>query len=232
VRLQRHNFRQNSVIATLRGTEIPDEIVVIGGHLDSINSFNADAAPGADDDASGVAAVSETLRVILASDFRPKRTLQFMAYAGEEVGLLGSEDIAKSYSDQGVRMIAALQLDMTGFAGSPEDMYFVTDYVSADLTAFLKDLIHEYNASEPHHISYGETRCGYACSDHGSWTKNGFRSAFPFESRFEDYNKNIHSENDLLAHIDITGERQAKFSKLGIEFMMELGKNSLRLASD
>jgi leucyl aminopeptidase len=45
VRLQRHNFRQNSVIATLRGTEIPDEIVVIGGHLDSINSFNADAAP-------------------------------------------------------------------------------------------------------------------------------------------------------------------------------------------
>lgn len=230
VRLHTHNFLQNSVIATIHGTEIPDEIVVIGGHLDTINTFNLDAAPGADDDASGIAAVSEVLRVILASNFRPKRTLQFMAYAAEEVGLRGSKDIAKIYSDQATRMIAALQLDMTGFGGSPEDMYFVTDVVSADLTAFLKELIGEYNGPGQHHITYGDTKCGYACSDHSAWTGKGFRSAFPFESRFEDYNKKIHTENDRLEHIDMTGARQAKFAKLGVEFMMELGKNSLPLS--
>ncbi|WP_164829537.1 M20/M25/M40 family metallo-hydrolase [Sinorhizobium medicae] len=226
VKLHTHGWRQNSVIASIRGTELSDEIVVIGGHLDSINTSNVDAAPGADDDASGVAAVTETLRVILASGFRPKRTLQFMAYAAEEVGLRGSNDIVQSYRDQGLRVIAALQLDMTGYAGSSEDMYFVTDYVSANLTTFLKDLIREYNGSGPHSISHGETACGYACSDHGSWTRYGVPSAFPFEARFEDYNQSIHSANDLLEQIDTTGERQAKFSKLGVEFMMELGKNS------
>jgi leucyl aminopeptidase len=225
VKMHRHTFRQNSVIATIRGTEVPDEIVVIGGHLDSINTFNPEAAPGADDDASGVAALSETLRVIVKSDFRPKRTLQFMAYAAEEVGLLGSNDVAEAYHDQGMKVIAALQLDMTGYAGSDADMYFVTDYVSKNLTSHLKNLIREYNGSGRHLISYGETRCGYACSDHGSWTRYGVPSAFPFEARFEEYNRAIHSENDLLKKIDMTGERQAKFSKLGVEFIIELGKS-------
>lgn len=225
VKLHTHDWRQNSVVASIRGTELPDEIVVIGGHLDSINTANVDAAPGADDDASGVGAVSETLRVILVSGFRPKRTLQFIAYAAEEVGLRGSNDIARTYREQGLRVIAALQLDMTGYAGSSEDMYFVTDYVSANLTTFLKDLIREYNGSGPHSISHGVTACGYACSDHGSWTRYGVPSAFPFEARFEDYNQSIHSPNDLLEQIDTTGERQAKFSKLGVEFMMELGKS-------
>jgi bacterial leucyl aminopeptidase len=225
VKLHTHSWRQNSVIASIRGTELPDEIVVIGGHLDSINTSNVDEAPGADDDASGVAAMSETLRVILASGYRPKRTLQFMAYAAEEVGLRGSNDIAQTYRDQGLRVIAALQLDMTGYGGSDEDLYFVTDYVSTNLTTFLKDLIREYNGPGPHKISHGETACGYACSDHASWTRYGVPSAFPFEARFEDYNQGIHSPNDLLEQIDTTGERQARFSKLGVEFMMELGKD-------
>lgn len=221
-----HSWRQNSVVATLKGTDLSEEIVVIGGHLDSINMSHP-SAPGADDDASGVAAVSEVLRVLLANDFRPRRTLKFIAYAAEEVGLLGSDDIAKAHRDAAQRVVGAMQLDMTGFAGSESDMYFVSDYVSADLTAYLKDLIAEYNGSGSHAITYGDTSCGYACSDHGSWTRYGVPSAFPFEAKFEDYNQKIHSDADLLEHIDSTGEKQAKFSKLGVEFMVEMGKQTV-----
>ena len=221
-----HNWRQDSVIATIRGAELPDEVVVIGGHLDSINSRDTSVAPGADDDASGIAVVSEVLRVVLESGFRPRRTLQFMAYAAEEVGLRGSRQIARAYRDAGTNVIAALQLDMTGYAGSAEDMYFITDYVSADLTGFLKDLIREYNGAGPHRITHGETSCGYGCSDHVSWTWIGVPAAFPFETRFGEHNPAIHQPGDTIANLDRSGQHQTRFAKLGVEFMMELGKSA------
>lgn len=221
-----HSWKQPSVIASIVGAELPDEIVVVGGHLDSINGTDPNNAPGADDNGSGIAVASEVLRVILDSGFRPKRTLQFIAYAAEEVGLRGSQGIAEQYRDDSKNVVAALQFDMTGFSGSPADMYFVTDYVSTDLTNFLKRLIGKYNQEGEHKISFGETVCGYACSDHASWTRTGVPAAFPFETRFDDYNKAIHSPNDLLTKIDQTGHKQVRFAKLGIEFMVEIAKSS------
>jgi leucyl aminopeptidase len=219
-----HSWRQSSVVATIKGAEMPDEIVVIGGHLDSINPRDNNSAPGADDDASGIAAVSEVLRVLLAINFRPKRTLQFIAYAAEEVGLRGSTEIARTYKDEGKQVISALQLDMTGYIGSPEHVYFITDYTNQDLNDFLKALVREYNGSGNHQITWGESMCGYACSDHASWTGTGVPAAFPFESRFSDYNRNIHSSSDTLSNIDTSGTQQSRFAKLGVEFMIEQGK--------
>ena len=114
-----HPWEQDSVIASIEGTVIPNEIVLIGGHLDSINASDQSDAPGADDNASGIAVVSEVLRVVLASDFRPRRTLQFMAYAAEEVGLRGSRAIAREYDLAGKSVLGAMQLDMTGFRDRP-----------------------------------------------------------------------------------------------------------------
>ena len=228
VELVEHDgWTQNSVIATLKGVELANEIVVIGAHLNSINASNREAAPGADDDASGIAVVSEVLRVILNAGLRPKRTMQFIAYAAEEVGLRGSREIAEGYKEEGKTVVAALQMDMTGFRGSQMDMYFINDYVSSELTGFMKELIGEYNDSEgAHQIRYGDTQCGYGCSDHVSWTRIGVPAVFPFEAAFADYNPAIHSAQDTLANADPTGAHQARFAKLGIEFMMEIAKIS------
>ena len=188
-----HPWKQDSVIASITGSALPNEIVLIGGHLDSINYSNQSVAPGADDNASGIAVVSEVLRVLLASEFRPQRTLQFMAYAAEEVGLRGSRAIAQEYKRNAKNVVAALQLDMTGFSGSSHDMYFINDYVSTHLTDFLKELIAEYNQPGTHGITFGDTECRYACSDHVAWTEVGVPAAFPSEARSADINKAMHT---------------------------------------
>lgn len=221
-----HSWTQDSVIATITGSENPDEIVVIGGHLDSMNASDHNDAPGADDNASGIAVVSEVLRVLTQMNFRPKRTIQFMAYAAEEVGLRGSGEIARRYQRENRNVVGVIQFDMTGFRGSNRDIYFVTDNVNPSATNFLRRLISTYNASGAHRITHGDTQCGYACSDHASWNRHSFPAAFPFESAFTDYNQAIHSPGDRIAALDGTGIHQARFAKLGLEFAIELAKPS------
>ena len=67
--------------------------MVLGGHLDSISNAGSGEtmrAPGADDDASGIASMTEALRAMIASGYKPRRTIKMMGYAAEEVGLRGS----------------------------------------------------------------------------------------------------------------------------------------------
>ncbi len=90
VELVETGYPQKSVVMTIPGTTRASEVIVIGAHLDSI-AITGDPrnAPGADDDASGIATLTEVARVLLAGDYRPARTIQLMAYAAEEVGLRG-----------------------------------------------------------------------------------------------------------------------------------------------
>ena len=91
-------WKQPSVIMTIRGSKLPQEVVVLGGHLDSIAGFwgRANArAPGADDNASGIATISEVIRLLVDGNYVPERTIKFMGYAAEEVGLRGSKEIVE-----------------------------------------------------------------------------------------------------------------------------------------
>lgn len=67
-------------------------------------------APGADDDASGIASLSEIIRVLRDNNFRPKRSVALMAYAAEEVGLRGSQDLANQYKAQGKKSYRSCNL--------------------------------------------------------------------------------------------------------------------------
>lgn len=87
-----------TVVATLKGSEDPDRVYVTGGHYDSRNSDPIDYqgdAPGAVDDASGVAVSLELARIF--AHYKPKTTIVFTAFAGEEQGLLGAENLAQTY---------------------------------------------------------------------------------------------------------------------------------------
>lgn len=222
-----HSFtNQKSVIVTIQGTQFPDEIVVVGGHLDSGDYSIQNFAPGADDNASGIGVLTETLRILLESGFHPTRTVQIMGYAAEEVGLYGSADIAQSYANSAKNVLAALQLDMTNYKGSDFDIAIISDsnYTSNELNLFLIELLEHYHSNEDDPISYGISYCGYACSDHVSWTENGYPASFPFEAAMNDTNPFIHTTNDTYANMGSTAVHSAKFVKLALEFIIEIAK--------
>jgi leucyl aminopeptidase len=217
-----HSWKQPSVIARIPGRgPHASEIVVIGGHEDSINhqSWNSDPdakAPGADDNASGTATVLEIFRVLAQSDYRPDRTLEFMTYAAEEVGLWGSQAISRQYRQQNAQVVGVMQFDMDMFPNEQQQMTFITDNVSPDLTKFTEQLVDTYVKSP-----WTEDKCGYGCSDHASWTKAGYASVMPFEAPMEEMNHNLHTPQDTLDILNQT--HGAKFARLGVAFAVELG---------
>ena len=223
VELIDHGYPQKSVVMTIPGTTKPDEIVVLGGHLDSISPGGASGhAPGADDDASGIATLTEIARGLLAKDFRPKRTVKFMAYAAEEVGLRGSLSIAKDYQQRHINVVGALQLDMTNYQGSDRDIWLIDDHTDKAQNAFMVKLLEGYTDA-----TWGVDRCGYACSDHASWTRYGVPASMPFESRFRDSNREIHTTKDTLEMSGNNANHAVKFARLGAAYAIELAKGTL-----
>lgn len=111
-----------NVMATLRGSDTNDKrVFIVGGHLDSRNGEANDSvgsAPGANDDASGVAAVLELARVMSRQKF--PATIIFVAFSGEEQGLNGSTFLAKKAKEQNWEVVAMLNNDMIGNSYSSE----------------------------------------------------------------------------------------------------------------
>lgn len=96
-----------NVSAEIRGSEKPEEIVILGAHLDSW-----DLGSGCVDNAVNVALTIETARAIVAADARPKRTLRFVLFGGEEVGLIGSAAYVRAHRAELDRITAVLIHDM------------------------------------------------------------------------------------------------------------------------
>lgn len=214
---------QPSVILTIKGTTLPNEVVVLGGHLDSINgSGSSYSAPGADDDASGVASLTEVIRVAMAKGYKPARTVKFMAYAAEEIGLKGSSAIAAQHKSSGINVVGVLQLDMTNYRGSSYDIVLVSDYTSAAQNTFLTNLIKQYLPG----VTSTTTRCGYACSDHASWYNQGFAASIPFEALMGQDNPYIHTSSDTLTQSAGSAQNSVKFAKLAAAYVAELAKGT------
>lgn len=214
---------QPSVRLVIPGSTLADEVVVLGAHLDSTRSSSGCSsnpsciAPGADDDASGIATLSEVLRVVLASGFQPQRTVWVIGYAAEEVGLRGSNAIATAASNSSTNVVAALQQDMTGFKGSAEDIWFITDFTNAALTTFLQQLLATYWPA----TTWSTTQCNYGCSDHASWHNRGYPAAFAFESKFGQHNTAIHQAADTVATLGNSAVHALKFARLALAFLIE-----------
>ncbi len=215
--------QQKSLIVRIPGADPTLPILVVGGHLDSIHGSKTNSdqsnAPGADDDASGVAVMIEALRVIAVSGATFQRTIEFHAYAAEEIGLVGSKDIAARYRNTATDVAAMLQLDMAAF--SPNDgestIYLVTDDTSTSLRRSLKDLLVTYLDGD-----YEEGTIGSGgTSDHRSWTAQGYHAVFPFEHP-QLYNKAIHTVNDTMATINNL-PLATRFTQLVLAFLCHHG---------
>ncbi|MEW5798382.1 MAG: M20/M25/M40 family metallo-hydrolase [Bacteroidota bacterium] len=111
-----------SVIGEIKGSEYPNEIVLIGGHLDSW-----DKGTGAHDDGSGVVQCIDVLRMMKELNLKPKRTIRCVLFANEENGLRGARTYAKNIDTTKEKHIAAIESDAGGF--SPRGFGVETDSV-------------------------------------------------------------------------------------------------------
>ena len=217
------DWKQPSVILTIKGSVSPDEVIVVGGHADSIAGWfggSRSRAPGADDNASGISTITEIIRVLADSNYQPKKTLKFMGYAAEEVGLRGSKEIAQKMKRDGANILGVMQLDMTNYNGSDLDIVMMTDYTNSTQNAFIGNLIDEYVSG----VSWGYDKCGYACSDHASWHNAGFPASMPFEAKKRDMNSNIHTARDTISVSRNNASHAAKFAKMALAFVIELDR--------
>ncbi|MFK7874131.1 MAG: M20/M25/M40 family metallo-hydrolase [Oligoflexales bacterium] len=189
VRLVQHKYTdQKSVIVKIRGVTSPDQSMIFGSHIDSINSHGG-SAPGADDDASGVAVLIEMIRVILEKKVQFHKTIEWHFYAAEEIGLVGSSQIAQEYAQKGTDVLGMVQFDM--LAWSPDAKIFLIETDTDDsLTRGLGKLLSRYHIAE-----YEFAKLSAGTSDHKSWSSRGYPVAFPFENPV-DFNPGWHSEDD------------------------------------
>jgi hypothetical protein len=100
----------HNVIGELRGTEFPDEIITVGGHLDSW-----DNCEGAHDDGAGCVQTIEIMRAFKATGYQPKRTIRFVLFANEENGGRGGAKYADEAKAKNEKHIFALESDAGGF---------------------------------------------------------------------------------------------------------------------
>ncbi|EHA52353.1 hypothetical protein MCOR27_004503 [Pyricularia oryzae] len=199
-----HSFNQPSIIVRIPGQT--SNLVITGAHYDSTGGSTTARSPGAEDDGSGVVVIMEALRVLVASSFAPKNTLEFHFYGGEEGGLLGSRDVFANYRSNGRRVLAYLNQDMSGYSpGGKLTIY--TDYVDTGLTAYVRRI-----AQASAGVAPSSSSCGYGCSDHASARSNGFPAAYVGDEPIGTSATWIHSSNDSIDRIQWpTILRHAKF---------------------
>ena len=100
----------NNVIGEIRGSEFPDKIITVGGHLDSW-----DPGEGAHDDGAGCVQSIEVLRVLKAIGYQPRHTIRVVLFANEENGLRGGNKYAEEAKQKGEQHLFALESDAGGF---------------------------------------------------------------------------------------------------------------------
>jgi len=113
-----------------------------------------------------------------------------------------------------------IQLDMTGWnpAQNQNRVGIATDFTNPDLTTVLRRCVETYGQ-----LPMGDIRCGYACSDHASWHRAGFRASHGFEvANLNLMNRAIHTANDVIGILDLN--RGAAYVRFSVGFAIELSK--------
>jgi Zn-dependent M28 family amino/carboxypeptidase len=154
-RLGRDPVQQWNTVAELRGTERPGQVVILGAHLDSW-----DLGTGVTDNGTGSMVVLEAARVIAQSGLKPKRTIRFILFSGEEQGLLGSRAYAEAHAKEADSIQAVLVLDngtgaITGQAlQGRKDLEVLWRQLLAPVASLDADSVREASKMGTDHLSF------------------------------------------------------------------------------
>jgi Zn-dependent M28 family amino/carboxypeptidase len=201
-----------NVVGYIPGSDnkLRQELVGIGAHLDHLGKNGETVYPGADDDGSGSTALLEVAKAYHLGGQKPKRSILFMAFCGEEMGLLGSG----YYSDNPIfpheNMVAELQMDMVGRDSDgvqngdrsrvdkrEENIDTIRLVGSKRISTDLNNLIEQDNKYIGFKFKW-DAEDVYTRSDHYNFAKVGIPIAFLFDGFHPDY----HRPTDTVDKID------------------------------
>jgi len=196
------SISSDNVAAMIKGTEKPDEYIVLSAHLDHIGMHDGEVFNGADDDGSGTVAIleiAEAFKAALKDGNGPKRSIIFLHVTGEEKGLLGSQ----YYTDYDpivplAQTVANLNIDMIGrtdpkrLEGKRNYIYLIgSDKLSTDLHAVSEEVNSKYTNIELDYTYNDENDPNryYYRSDHYNFAKNNIPVIFYFNGTHDDYHQ-------------------------------------------
>jgi aminopeptidase YwaD len=199
---------QRNVIATLNGSVNPQQVYVLGGHHDSYSSGDRMVtAPGADDNASGTAAVLEIARILSKKGYIPEVTIKFATFAAEEYGLFGGYDFAQKARASNMDIRLMFNHDMISNLNTVQgDMDFsINRYTGFDYIAdVVFRIAKKYTKLNPVYGSYNS-----GGSDSYPFWQYGYPAVYSEETDFSPY---YHSPNDLITNCNM--EYCAEISKV------------------
>jgi hypothetical protein len=212
-----------NVIGEQQGETRPDDIFLLSAHLDSTASGSPMVlAPGADDNASGVAAV--LLAADILSQYEGDCTLRFALWTGEEQGRLGSQSYAERASIAGERIGGVLNLDMIGWdaiEGPDIDLHANQSVAgSTELAQLFAGVVEAYDLRlVPEIVTNGS-----GASDHASFWQYGYTAILGIEDYFpsrHDFNPNYHTGQDRLDALDL--QYLVEYAKAAIATFAHMG---------
>lgn len=206
-------YSNRNVVAVMTGTIRPDEIVMAVAHLDSMSPEDSrmTLAPGADDNASGSAAVLTMARIF--SQYSFSRTVRLALFTGEEQGLLGSSVYAAEARARGDNIVAVVNMDMIAW-NSPETTPTLDIHIrqtnsagyTDDLTlaSVFTNVVTTYGLSDALIPTIHPT--GLWASDHSVFWQQGYPAMLLIEDYQwpeRDFNPYYHTVSDTLQHLDM-----------------------------
>ena len=178
---------EENVVGEIRGSQLPEEMVLLGAHLDSW-----DLSPGATDDGTGVAVVIAAARLIHDSGIAPSRTIRFVLFTGEEQGLLGSQAYVQRHRAEMASLVCAFALD---WGAGPISRFPLAGH--PEMEAPLQQLFRTSDTFKSIEISPGFL----TFTDGFSFTFAGL-PGIGLEQDSPDYDRKAHSAEDALGAVD------------------------------
>ncbi len=187
---------QYNVVASIKGTGNPDSVCIIGGHYDN-NLKTGDPfsiVPGANDNASGVAAALELARVMKKTNYSPRNTIEFIAFGSEELGLYGSSAYALNAKQDSKKIKLMLNNDMIAYQPGTNQSEWAVNIMDYDNSHKLRTEA-EQMCTRFSVLKYKNDNTYNKQSDSYPFFTNGYEALF----FFSDYvDPNYHTLNDLI----------------------------------
>lgn len=211
----------DNVLAVQWGTRTPEEFVICGAHYDSWNDDGSDPdtirSPGADDNASGVAGILETARIL--SNYTFDRTIIYGNWNAEEIGLKGSAAYAADCAEQLMDIVGYFNLDMTGYLEEGTDIHVHLMFTTQDslIGRYVFNFSHIYFPEMPirqNWLAWGD-------SDYSSFNRNGYPAVHPFEDVHAS-SPFIHSRQDILGLSVNNLDQSKRFTELNLGLVATL----------